>query len=117
MNVNLNNQKMSLSTTGKVKHIFDTQEFSSGFTKREFVVTTDETYPQDIKFETIKDKTALLDTLTVGQEVTVSFNLRGSEYQGKYYVNPRAWKIEAGAKSESTPVNSASDDDGDSLPF
>ena len=110
---------MSLSITGKVKHIFDTQTFDSGFTKREFVVTSQEQYPQDIKFETIKDKTALLDALKEGQEVTVSFNVRGNEFNGKYYVNLQAWRVEAGAKSEPTlyekaaEAPAASEDDGE----
>ena len=48
--------------TGTVKVIMDQQTFESGFTKREFVVTTDDDrYPQDIKFECVKDKCALLD--------------------------------------------------------
>ena len=38
-----------MEITGKVKVIMDMQSFDSGFTKREFVVTTKEQYPQDIK--------------------------------------------------------------------
>lgn len=84
--------------TGTVKHIFDTQTFSSGFTKREFVVETeDDKYPQQIKFETVRDKTALLDQLAVGDQVTVSFDIRGNEYKERFYVNLNAWKIQKGA--------------------
>lgn len=83
--------------SGKIKVIEDTQSFSSGFTKREFVLTTsDSKYPQDIKFETVKDKTSMLDKLSVGQEITVSFDIRGNEYNGRYYVNLNCWKIQAG---------------------
>lgn len=41
---------------GKLKAKFDIQVFPSGFSKREFVITTNEMYPQDVKFELIKDK-------------------------------------------------------------
>jgi hypothetical protein len=41
---------------GKVKLIRDEQSFASGFTKREFVITTEEQYPQDIQFELLKEK-------------------------------------------------------------
>ena len=42
--------------SGTVKKIFEEQTFGSGFNKREFVLTTTaERYPQDIKFETVKD--------------------------------------------------------------
>lgn len=82
--------------TGKVKAIFDTQTFGSGFTKREFVITTDETYPQDVKFELVKEKCSMADKWNTGQQLTVHFNIRGNEHLGKYYVSLQAWKIEAG---------------------
>lgn len=86
---------MSNELTGTIKVINDTQTFESGFQKREFVVTTnDPNYPQDIKLELIKDKCSVLDTYNVGQDVKVSFNLRGNEYNGKYYVNLQAWRVE-----------------------
>jgi len=84
-----------MKITGKVKVIYDTATFDSGFQKREFVVTTSETYPQDIKIEMIKDKCSLLDLYKVGSDVEVSINLRGSMYNDKYYVNVQGWKIEA----------------------
>jgi hypothetical protein len=86
----------------------DQQTFNSGFTKREFVVTTDDDrYPQDIKFECIKDKCALLDGVEPGQRVTVTFDLRGNEYNDRYYVNLTAWRInpapEAGGDADAGP--------------
>ncbi|MBN2301079.1 MAG: DUF3127 domain-containing protein [Lentisphaerae bacterium] len=81
----------------------DAQEFKSGFTKREFVVTTeDDRYPQDIKFECVKDKCAMLDNIMPGQKVKVSFDLRGNEYKDRYYVNLNVWRIEKfdGAKKQ-----------------
>ncbi|MBX3741395.1 MAG: DUF3127 domain-containing protein [Akkermansiaceae bacterium] len=84
-------------TAGKIKVIYDTQSFASGFSKREFVVTTAaDKYPQDLKFEVVKDKCQLLDGYKVGQDVTVNFDIRGNEYNGKYYVNLSAWKIQGG---------------------
>ena len=100
---------------GTVKVVFDTQEFSSGFQKREFVVTTDDPkYPQDIKLEVVKEKCAELDNVREGQEIVVHYNLRGNEYNGKYYVNLLAWKWElAQAVLPPTSVESDSDD----IPF
>ncbi len=90
---------MSYELQGKVKVIMDTQTFSSGFTKREFVVTTQDQYPQDIKFESVKDKVALVDALRPGQDVTVHFDVRGNEYKDRYYVNLVAWRIQTDAAS------------------
>jgi single-stranded DNA-binding protein len=81
---------------GKIKLINETQSFPSGFSKREFVVTTgNDKYPQDLKFEVVKDKCAMLDSFEAGQDVQVSFDIRGNEYNGKYYVNLSCWKIQA----------------------
>lgn len=82
-----------MEITGKIHIINDTQTFESGFEKREFVVKTNENYPQLIKCELVKDKCSLLDNFQPGQEVTVSINLRGNQYNGKYYVNIQAWRI------------------------
>ena len=83
---------------GKIKLISETQNFPSGFSKRECVVTTGDTkYPQDLKFEMVKDKCAILDNYKEGSDVKVSFDVRGNEYNGKYYVNLSCWKLEGGS--------------------
>ena len=81
---------------GKVKVIEDTQTFGSGFQKREFVVTSEEKFPQDLKFECTKEKIELLEKVRTGDQVKVSFNIRGNEYKGRYFVNLQAWRIENG---------------------
>jgi len=87
-----------MQITGKITLINPTQSVgAAGFLKREFVVTTAEQYPQQIKLEFVKDKCGLLDNFSLGQSVSVDFNLRGNEYQGKYYVSLQAWKITADA--------------------
>lgn len=84
---------MEYEIEGTIKVILDTQTFGSGFSKREFVITTEEKFPQDVKLETIKEKVGLLDKFSEGQRVKASFDIRGNEYKGKYYVNLQAWKI------------------------
>jgi hypothetical protein len=103
---------MSHSITGTVKLIDQTQTFASGFQKREFVITTAEQYPQDVKFEVVKEKCSDLDHYTVGRSLTVHFNIRGNEYNGKHYVSLQAWKLE-GAKAAPAPVAAPPVADGD----
>jgi hypothetical protein len=87
---------MKYELTGAVRLIHDTQTFASGFTKREFVVETEDgKYPQLIKLELVKDSVKHLDGIKVNDVVNVSFNIRGSEYNGKHYVNLVAWKLTA----------------------
>lgn len=95
--------------TGKMKWIGTTQSFPSGFSKREFVVTTaHDKYPQDIKFDMVKDKCALLDGFELGQDVQVNFDIRGREYNGKYFVDLSCWKLQAADGAAPSSAGSAS---------
>ena len=96
--------------TGIVKKVFPEQTFGSGFNKREFVLTIESgRFPQDIKFECVKDKVALVASLKPGAKVKVSFDLRGREWKESYFVNLNVWKLEAaGATPEAPPA----EDDG-----
>jgi single-strand DNA-binding protein len=88
---------MAYELKGKVKLVMEPMTFGSGFTKREFVVTVEDgKFPQDICFETVKDKTTMLDGLSEGEMVTVSFDIRGREYNGRYFNNLQAWKVTRG---------------------
>jgi len=106
---------------GKVKEVSDEQTFGSGFRKKEFVVTTSEKYPQDIKFECVQDKITQLDGVNAGNQVKVKFDLRGREWNGKYFVNLSAWQVnrsdgDSGAGApESEPEFEA--DPSDDIPF
>lgn len=85
---------------GRIKAIGQVQEISSSFRKREFVVTTEEQYPQDILIEFTQDKVNLLDSFQIGNYVKVDINLRGREWtspQGevRYFNTIQGWKITA----------------------
>jgi|TARA_R110000824_G_scaffold68589_1_gene177252 hypothetical protein len=96
---------------GKLKLATEAQTYGS-FTKREFILTTEEKYPQDIKFELYQNDCGNIDTYTVGDALEVSYNLKGNEYKGKYYVNLQAWKLEAEGSRQAAPSEgvSASED-------
>jgi hypothetical protein len=103
---------MAYELTGKVKLVQDAQTFGSGFTKREVVVTVEKgKYPQEICLEFVQDKISLLDKVTPGQEVTITFDIRGREYNGRYYVNLSGWKIEAGDRPVDSDAPPPADED------
>lgn len=80
---------------GTIKEVMETKTFPSGFCKREFVVTEDDDrYPQDIKLAMVKNNCGLLDTVKPGDRVRVTFSLRGNLYQGRYYTDLQAFKLE-----------------------
>jgi hypothetical protein len=88
-----------MELTGTIKLVRDTQEVSASFKKREFVVTTEEQYPQDILLEMTQAKCEDLDNIQVGEQVKVSINLRGREWvnpQGevKYFNTIQGWRID-----------------------
>jgi len=93
---------MAFELKGKIKVLFDQQDFPSGFYKRDFVITTNEQYPQEIKFAALKERVEQLNGLGEGDEVLVKFDLRGREYNGNYYVDLNAWRIERGSVTAST---------------
>lgn len=112
----------SFELTGTLKVLEETQTFASGFSKREFVIEVpDGKYPQMVKFETVRDKIDLLNSLNLGDEVKVTFDIRGNEYKGRYYVNLNAWKIESSGSGSSSgapkdPPSSAFDSSFDNEP-
>ena len=88
-----------MEVSGKVKVVGAEQQVSPTFKKRELVVTTDEQYPQSIMIEFVQDKSDLLNTIAVGENVKVSINLGGREWvnpQGetKYFNSIKGWRIE-----------------------
>jgi len=91
---------------GTLQIINEIQTFASGFSKREFVVeVADGNYPQMIKFECVKEKTALTDGLNTDEQVKVTFDIRGNEYNGRYYVNLNAWKLEKVGGGSAAPAD------------
>lgn len=110
---------MSYKFEGEIKLINKTQTWDSGFKKREIIVTSNDMFPQDIKFEFLKDDVEMLDDFKKGQKVVIDFNLRGNEYQGKYYTNLNATgisKLGKSTKKEEMPDLSPSGDEDD-IPF
>lgn len=97
---------MAYELSGTIKKIFDQQDFPSGFYKQEFVVTTDERFPQDIKLDCLKEKVEMLKQFQEGSPVKVSFDIRGREWNDRYFVDLSAWKIEAAeaADAEGPPA-------------
>ena len=128
---------MSLSIKGRIKQILPVESGTSragkSWRKQSFVVDTGAQYNPDVCFGVFgDDKIDMLSKYNAGQEVEVSFNVSSREYNGKYYHNIDAWKIDAigGAQqSGDTPpppteepmtLNTAdlsADDDDDDLPF
>jgi hypothetical protein len=102
-----------LTMKGAIKLINPVKVISDKFSVKEFVITTADKYPQEVIFQTVNDKMDIIAPYGVGQVVTVSFNVRGREYNGKYYNTLDAYKVQGEVTS---PVNEPMPMDDD-LPF
>jgi hypothetical protein len=92
---------MSFEIEGKLHKKFDTEQKTQTFQAREFVIeTVDGNYQQYIKFQLTQDRCALIDPFQEGDNVKVHFDLRGREWQGKYFTNLNAWRLEHGGSSD-----------------
>ncbi len=89
---------MTLQVKGKISHILKPESgVSRGgneWKKQEFVVETEEQYPKKVCFTLFNDKASLIDGFKPGTEVEVSFNLESREFNGKWFHNINAWKID-----------------------
>jgi hypothetical protein len=118
---------------GKVHEIGALQQVSETFKKRDLIIEYAEnpTYPEFIRFEALQDKTALFDSLKQGDDIEVSFNLRGRPWTDKtgktsYFNSLVVWRINAltnSASASATPqyappadLNNAPGEEDD-LPF
>ncbi|MEZ4984896.1 MAG: DUF3127 domain-containing protein [Saprospiraceae bacterium] len=100
----------SFEVTGKLHKKFDIESKTESFQAREFVIVVESgNYPQYVKFQLTQDRCAAIDPYSEGQEVKVYFDLRGREWNGKYFTNLNAWKVE-GATAAATPAPAASSD-------
>lgn len=90
----------NVEVIGKVKVLGDIKTYGdNGFRKREVVITTQEQYPQHLLIEFIQDRCELLDSFNVGENVKISINLRGREWENpegeiKYFNSIHGWRIE-----------------------
>ena len=68
--------------TGFLKVKKETRQVSDKFKLREFVVTDNaQSYPQTILFQVTQDRCSLLDDIKVGDEISITFNLKGREWK------------------------------------
>ena len=86
---------MSYEIKGKIIKLYEKQTFKETFEKREFVIRTEEDYPQEIKFEVTQKMVPLLDGYQEGDEVFLNFNINGkaSKDGASYWNNLSVWRI------------------------
>ena len=127
---------MSYELTGKLVAKYDTVQRTETFKTREFAVEkTDDiggrTVTNYVKFQSVQDRTTLVDRFNTGDTIKVHFNIKGSKWekngQVNYITNLDAWRIEnvnmqtqdsgSSASNASFVSQQNSSDMPDDLPF
>ncbi len=72
--------------------------------KQEFVIETMEQYPKKVCANLWGDKLDMLDTVNIGDTVKVSFSIESREFNGKWYTDIKAWKIEPATENPMQPA-------------
>lgn len=88
---------MSFEITGTLVKKFETETKGESFRVRDFVIKTNDgsQYDNFVKFQTTQDRTAIIDDHNEGDEIKVHFDLRGRQWQEKYFTNLNAWRVES----------------------
>lgn len=118
----------SLEITGTLHEVYERQQISEKFVKREFILKTqDGNYEQFVKMQLTGDKCDLIDNYNIGDELCVQFNLNGRPYEKNgvttYFTSISAWRISqagGGVENRSRPTAQAAssyDDSSENLPF
>ena len=103
---------MSFEIEGRLHKKYETEKKTETFQAREFVIEIqDGNYSQFIKFQLTQDRCALLDPYEEGADLKVYFDLRGREWNEKYFTNLNAWRIDG--KSEAAPAPAQEDPFGE----
>lgn len=107
---------MSFEIVGKLHKKFDTENKTSTFQAREFVIeTANGNYPQMVKFQLTQDRCGLIDSFEEGNDIKVYFDLRGREWNGKYFTNLNAWRVEAAEAVQQVPIQQAGNENTPSI--
>lgn len=121
---------MNFELSGRLIEKFDEVQINDRFKKREFVIEKTEAngFTEQIKFQLVQDKTNLIESFGINDELKVSFNIKGNKWKDNYFVNLQAWKIESDSAGSSSGANMPpppsindapmeSDNPEDDLPF
>lgn len=120
---------MSFKVKGQIEQLLPVVTGTSNrgeWRKQEFVIQTDEQYPKKICFTLFNDKISLLEGFNANMEVEVSFSVESREYNGRWFHNVNAYRIDKASEEPEgfnpPPFNEndippEAEDDGGDLPF
>ena len=95
---------MALQITAKLVQLMpvETGNGKNGQWKKQNIIveTADSQYPKKICVSVWGDK--MPEGLQIGQQLKVSFDVESREFNGKWYTDVKAWKVETASGSSSS---------------
>ena len=81
---------MSFEITGKLVAKYDTVQRTETFKTREFVIEKTEeingrSISNYVKFQCVQDRTSMPDRFNMGDDVKISFNIKGTKWIFSFY--------------------------------
>jgi hypothetical protein len=98
---------MALEISGKLLQILPEQSGTGkngAWIKQDFIIETQEQYPRKVCFSAWGDKASALKSLKPGTVLNVAFNAESREFNGKWYTDLRAWKIDQSTPQSASPI-------------
>ena len=108
-----------MDITGKLVELLPEQtgegKTGNSWRKRSYVIETiDSQYPKRVCIDAWGDRADILNSLAIGDELVSSFDIESREYNGRWYTNVKAWKIEK--KASNAPSNNQPLPGSDEMP-
>lgn len=117
---------MDLQITGTVKQILEVQsgESKNGpWKKQDFILETPGKFPRLVCVTQWGDQIDK-NNITQGETITAFIDIQSREYNGRWYTDVKAWKVEKGAPSQNNKEDTPDDNvidfgpvDDEDLPF
>ena len=100
---------MALELEGRIARKLNVQTGTStrgAWSKQEFIFEYQEgQFPTQVCMNVWgEDKVKELDKYQVGDKVKIAFNLSSREYNGRWYTDVRAWRIESAVQAAPAPA-------------
>ena len=98
-----------MELTGKIIAVLPaqggvSQRTGNPWKSQDYVIETQETYPKKCCFNVFGDEKIQEMNIQLGETLTVSLDINANEYQGKWYNQVRAWKVERMAQAQQAAV-------------
>lgn len=100
-----NNTILNMEIRGRITQVLQLQQgvaqaSGKAWKKQEYVLQTYDQYPRTVCFNLFGERVdQYANLLQVGADVNVSFDIESREYNGRWYTDVRAWKVEDGAQA------------------